>query len=409
MSVLFGHPTGNPNSHHAALAHLEAGWLEAFVVPWMPTPNELGMLKLIPRLGGAARRLERRYFPPLFGAPRVEGRHGEWLRMLRRVAAPAWADERLSYQANDWVMRVMKRECRRPAVSAVHSYEDCSLWQFEEAKQLGKLCVYDMPIGYYPAWEEKQRHLAKRYAEWLPTGGLPSSRYVRPSQKKREMELADLVLAPSTFVIETIKQFNPYKQSALAMYGVDLEFWKPSEDSRTERPLVFLYAGQISIRKGTPVLLEAWQKAGIKDAQLHLVGQWALAPQLKAALPPGVRVVEPCAPGELRRHYQAADVFVFPSFFEGFGLVILEALACGLPVITTEATAGVDILDEQTGHVVTAGRVEELVEALRWYQANRDRLPVMRRAARLRAEDFTWERYRNSVRAAVEPALGRAN
>jgi FkbM family methyltransferase len=57
VTVLFGHPTGNPNSHHAALAHLEAGWLEAFCVPWMPSAPELALLSRIPGLkanGGSA-------------------------------------------------------------------------------------------------------------------------------------------------------------------------------------------------------------------------------------------------------------------------------------------------------------------------------------------------------------------
>ena len=100
-------------------------------------------------------------------------------------------------------MRTMTRECRRPAVTAIHAYEDCSLWQFAEAKRLGKACIYDMPIGYYPAWEHAQAELVRKFVDWLPAGGLPSSRYVRPQQKCQEMELADLVLAPSSFVAET--------------------------------------------------------------------------------------------------------------------------------------------------------------------------------------------------------------
>ena len=46
-------------------------------------------------------------------------------------------------------MRTMARECHRSTVKAVHAYEDCSLWQFLEAKRLGKACIYDMPICYY--------------------------------------------------------------------------------------------------------------------------------------------------------------------------------------------------------------------------------------------------------------------
>ena len=157
MSVLFGHPGGNPNSHHAALAHFRSGRLEAFCVPWMPSDAAICFLDHIVPLRLMAHRLTRRQFAPLAEAPKIQGRSGEWCRLATRALGRG--DERLSYDANDWLMRTMRRECRRPTVTAVHSYEDCSLWQYEEAKRLGKACVYDMPIGYYPAWEQTQAEL----------------------------------------------------------------------------------------------------------------------------------------------------------------------------------------------------------------------------------------------------------
>src|SRR5215472_10180069 len=83
--ILFGHPTGAPHSHNAALAHFESGRLEAFCVPWMPKPHELRMIRSVPGLKAVCRRLERRSFAPLLNAPRIEGRFGEWKRMAERV------------------------------------------------------------------------------------------------------------------------------------------------------------------------------------------------------------------------------------------------------------------------------------------------------------------------------------
>jgi len=297
----------------------------------------------------------------------------------------------------------MARECRRPAVTAVHSFEDCSLWQFEAAKHLGRACIYDMPIGYYPAWESLQIELARKYVDWLPAGGLASSRYVRPNQKHQEMELADLVLAPTSFVERTIHEFLPGKRVERAAYGVDLDFWSPSEERAQNRPLTFLYAGQISLRKGMPLLLAAWEKAALGDARLELVGIWQLAEARRGSLPKGVSVVPPCSREELRERYRGADVFVFPSYFEGFGLVLLEAMACGLPAIASDATAGPDVLSEAMGRVIPRGELEPLVEALRWFAGHRERLPAMSVAARREAERRTWEDYRRSVTHAVTP------
>jgi glycosyltransferase involved in cell wall biosynthesis len=402
MSILFGHPTGNPNSHHAALAHFEAGRLEAFCVPWMPGDLTLRIISAIPGLKMKAARLARRHFSPLDRAPKIEGRLGEMRRLLRRSLSQN--DEGLAYQANDWLMHTMARASHRAAVTAVHCYEDCSLLQFEEAKRLGKACIYDMPIGYYPAWEQIQRELARKFSAWLPPGGLPSSRWVRPAQKRREMELADLVMAPSLFVQQTILRYHPDKKVALAPYGVDLDFWQPSPEPRPpSSELRFLYAGQLSIRKGIPILLEAWDRAGIRDAKLILVGSWHLAEERRTSLASTVEYHPACSAGELRSHYQNADVFLFPSFFEGFALVLLEAMACGLPVVATEATAGPDMIGATSGRIISSGSVEDLIQTMRWFAQNRDCLPAMKSAARARMEGCTWRHYRRRVSDAVAP------
>lgn len=399
VSVLFGHPSGNPNSHNAALAHFEANRLEAFCVPWMPSRITLQLLGSILPLRPMTRRLRRRQFPALARAPKIQGRMSEIRRLITRGFG--YGDEALSYQANDWLMRTMSKECRRNSVNAVHSYEDCSLWQFQEAKRLGKACIYDMPIGYYPSWELTQADLARQFVDWLPAGGLPSNRYVRPQQKRQEMALADLVLAPSSFVANTVRAFHPNTSVALAPYGVDLEFWQP--EARADQPEVlrFIYAGQISLRKGIPMLLQAWEKAGLQFAELQLVGSWFLSENKRRSLPHGVTHVTALSPEALRDHYRRAHVFVFPSFFEGFGLVLLEAMACGLPAIASTATAGADVLTETCGRVLPVGNLDLLVDTLRWFTQNRQLLPAMARAAHQQAAVYTWERYRGAVKEGI--------
>ncbi|MHB8216517.1 MAG: glycosyltransferase family 4 protein [Candidatus Sulfotelmatobacter sp.] len=322
---------------------------------------------------------------------------------MRRLITRAigHGDEALAYEANDWLMRTMRRECQRISVHAVHAYEDCSLWQFQEAKRLGKACIYDMPIGYYPAWEKTQADLARQFIDWLPAEGLPSSRYIRAQQKRQEMELADLVLAPSTFVAETIRTFHPNKTIAIAPYGVDLEFWTPSASNERPEVLRFVYAGQISLRKGIPVLLQAWEKARLRSAELRLVGSWHLSESKRGVLPRGVTHVSALSSEALRDHYRRADIFVFPSFFEGLALVLLEALACGLPAIASTATGGADVLTEASGRLLSPGDLDALVDALQWFDKNRDLVPEMGRAARKKAEECTWARYRRAVTGAT--------
>jgi glycosyltransferase involved in cell wall biosynthesis len=399
MSILVGHPTGNPNSHNAAAAYFEAGLLEGFCVSWMPASKTTDVLKSFPPLRQMAERLERRQFLPLASAPKVQGKAGEFCRLLMR--ASGLGDVRSSDRANRWLMRTMARECRRPAVTAVHAYEDCSLWQFKAGKRLGKACVYDLPTCYYPAWEKVRAELKQRYADWVPPASPGTAHETRLEQKRQEMALADLVLVASRYVEGTIREYHPCKDVARAPYGVDTEFWAPGSMEKPSRRLRFIYAGQVSVRKGIPWLIDAWVKAELRDAELALVGSWALADGKRSSLPPGVRWIPPCSSQALRDLYRDSNIFVFPSFSDGFGLVLLEAMACGLPVIASETSAAPEIVTPDCGFVATPGDLDRLVELLRWFDRHRDDLPAMGRKARLQAARYTWGSYRHLVTQAV--------
>ena len=97
----------------------------------------------------------------------------------------------------------------------------------------------------------------------------------------------------------------------------------------------------------------------------------------------------------LREAYRAADVFVFPSLAEGFAHVLLEAMASGLPVISTDRTATPDLIRHgREGFIVRAGSAPDLAAHIEFFLRHPDSAAVMGRAARLRAECFTWKRFR---------------
>jgi glycosyltransferase involved in cell wall biosynthesis len=150
-------------------------------------------------------------------------------------------------------------------------------------------------------------------------------------------------------------------------------------------------------------LLEAWQAAGLRQARLRLVGSWGLAESKKKQLPAQCVWTAPISSSQLRRVYREADVFVFPTNFEGRALVVCEALASGLPVITTCASGADDVVDDACGRIIPPDNPEALVEALRWFADNRRLLPELSRAARSSAERCTWASYRRRVAEAVGP------
>jgi glycosyltransferase involved in cell wall biosynthesis len=104
------------------------------------------------------------------------------------------------------------------------------------------------------------------------------------------------------------------------------------------------------------------------------------------------------SPAELQAAYQAADLFVFPSLAEGFGHVLLEALASGLPILSTHNTAAPDLIEEgHAGFVIEPRRPDLLAERIEWALDHRSELREMGAQARVCAEQFTWQRFRNNI------------
>ncbi|MBU3666863.1 MAG: glycosyltransferase family 1 protein [Chthoniobacterales bacterium] len=449
--IISGHPTGNPNSHHAALAWHERGKLYKFCTPWFPSQRQLSLLGHVPGLRDQARRLARRHFEPLAGAGMRQSRLAEISRMVRERLG--WTGPEFTRSANNWLMTVMASECRDRHVSAVHSFEDCSLRQFQEAKRLGKACIYDMPTCHWKFWESQHRNLCSLYADWIRPQDAVFTLNASPEQKDEELRLADEVLAPSTFVKRTLEEAGA-KAVSVCRYGVDAEFWCPAgsgdqetaesarrvakqptdkrprdeeqerlKDEKTKRQpeggsrspeaallatsdslrvapaLRFIYEGQCSLRKGIPFILEAWEKAGLRNAELMLVGGWQLAVERLKSLPPGVRYIGPVGPERLRELYRQSDAFVFPSFGDGFGLVMLEALASGLHVMASDRSGGPDLAAESGVTVLPAGNEEAWIAALREFRSRREGKTGL-------SEEWRWERYRRDVFEATKNLIG---
>ena len=94
-------------------------------------------------------------------------------------------------------------------------------------------------------------------------------------------------------------------------------------------------------------------------------------------------------------------MFVFPSYSDGFGLALLEAMACGLPAIASEASIGPEIVTADCGFTSPPGDMDRLVELLRWFDRHRDQLSIMGRQARVQAMGCTWSNYRSLLTEAV--------
>ncbi len=203
----------------------------------------------------------------------------------------------------------------------------------------------------------------------------PGSRYYQ-DRAIESVAVADYIFTASTFVRQSFlkRGFDP-QRLLFCPYPVDLEMFRPAPEPRpTDRPFTILHTGGLSLRKGTPYLLEAFRliRKEIPNAVLRV--KRFIRNDVKHILPryrdlPMEWLGRLDLPDHIRS-YQTSDLFLFPSVEDGFALVVAEALACGLPVITTPNTGASDLIQPgKNGEIVPICDPPALAQAaLKWWE-----------------------------------------
>ncbi len=205
---------------------------------------------------------------------------------------------------------------------------------------------------------------------------------------------SDLIIAVSQFTADQVRELLGVERSRLRVvrHGVR----PPHVAARVEEKMV-LSVGAIQVRKNTARLVEAFEA---------LPTEWTL---VLAGAPSGfgaeqilqrienspaqqrIQVAGYVSPEELGQLYARAAIFAFPSLDEGFGMPVLEAMAHGVPVVTSNCSALPEVAGE-AALLVDPQRVDEIAAALLDLAANRERRDRLAQAGRARAESFSWAR-----------------
>jgi glycosyltransferase involved in cell wall biosynthesis len=234
------------------------------------------------------------------------------------------------------------------------------------------------------------------------------------AREQREYQLADLVLVPSTFAARTfIEQGMSPSKICVVPLGVDVDMFRPSEEvaeARRQRilagnPIRVGYVGALSLQKGLLDLIAIAKATAGRRFELHCTG---------APTPDGLPLlaelrryahVHPAVPQrELPATYARTDLFVFPTLQDGFGMVVSQALAAGLPVLSSENCCGPDILQEGvTGWVVPARRTERYIGCLEWCDENRAEFAAMADHVYRTFTPRTWAQCAGHLMSSLEP------
>jgi len=218
--------------------------------------------------------------------------------------------------------------------------------------------------------------------------------------------LADLVVVPSEFVRSGLLELGARSDNiALVPYGLADSWYAPVETRPTEGRVLFV--GGVGLRKGNHYLAEACRiltSRGV-NAQFRVVGPFD--PNETMAAPfLGPTYVGTVPRDDVRAEFLQADVFAFPTLAEGFALAHLEAMACGLPVVTTP-NCGPAVRDGQDGFVIPPRDPVALADRLQLIISDRGLRERMSESARLRAAEFSWRAYQDRLIGALATLEGR--
>jgi glycosyltransferase involved in cell wall biosynthesis len=315
------------------------------------------------------------------------------------------------YHAQDKNTASLLKNLKKSGLKAVYAYEDGALYSFEAAKKLDLQCLYDLPIGYWRAAKRILETEKDRWPEWMPTLiGFKNSEK-KLERKDKELQLADEIYVASSFTASTLKDYpGQLKEIKVIPYG-----FPPAGPARDysfdpqKRKLKLLFVGGLSQRKGIADLLSAVEN--LKDeVELTIVGKKSVlnCPALDLAVTKH-RWIASLPHQEVLKLMREHDVLVFPSLFEGFGLVITEAMSQGTPVITTEHTAGPDlIVHNENGWLVKAGSTSELQKSIEYVLNHPESIAKAGTNAMKTAEKRPWHVYSNELAAAVTKQLSSA-
>jgi glycosyltransferase involved in cell wall biosynthesis len=296
-------------------------------------------------------------------------------------------------------------------MEGIYGYEYSALASFREAKRRGLARIYEVPAPEHEFIEG----IIQREIERIPELNDGKREYFLARQRRRtarrqqEWNLADLVIVSSNFTRQTYAAagYDVSKVRVVPLGAPQVHPAGADGGGKAAHPLRVLWAGALSVHKGAHYLIRAWHNI-VPDgsATLDIYGTVRLPNKLMRTLPTSIRVFPSIPRAQLFERYCHADVLVFPTLCDGFGMVVTEAFAHGLPVITTTQAGAADLVRHmENGLIIPPGDAGALVGALQWCLANRLKLKAMRRAALDTAARWQWRDFRKALTHNVTTGL----
>ncbi|MCS4044595.1 glycosyltransferase involved in cell wall biosynthesis [Salinibacter ruber] len=272
----------------------------------------------------------------------------------------------------------------------------------EEAQRRGLFVVLEAVSMPYHKYIEREEY--KRHDRVFPDPDEEIKRNI--SFFRDEALMADLVVAASTHVENGLHELGVSpSHTAVVPYGIERGFY---DRSPSPEPGRILFVGHVNYLKGVPYLAKAARilESREVDCNVRVVGGYddGLIERPEFAGPSYVGAVPR---SQVKDEFLRADVFVFPTLSDGFGIVLAEAAAAGLPIVSTPNCGDV-VEDEHNGFVVPTRDPEALANRIQRLVENRRLRSEMSLAAHDRfCEHFTIQKYKENLAAAIRSRYER--
>jgi glycosyltransferase involved in cell wall biosynthesis len=257
---------------------------------------------------------------------------------------------------------------------------------------------------------EQQKLLQEEYA--LHGLTYPPIHEKTVAKMLQEYAQTDYIMTLSEFSYQSfIKQGICEKKLLKIPCGFDVEFFEKKPETTialeslkiTRKKFRVIFVGLISLRKGVQYLLDAWIKLNLPEHETELVLVGVVQQDFqkvyqRVAHKKNIIFYGSSNRETLRTLYHSSSIFVLPSIEDGFGMVIGEAMASGLPVICTTNTGAPDIITTaEHGFIVPIRNADALAEKISWCYTHQDSAAQMGAAGKIRVKEFTWDAYGERV------------
>jgi alpha-maltose-1-phosphate synthase len=397
-SIILSH-SGKQHSYYVANALYELGYLKTFY-----TSSYIGNLALQNLILKKEWNFLSRRFLKGLGGQYVQSawKYEVKEQLYRRLKGNTQAVNELVYMRDISFDNDLAKKLYNLPFDIYWGFQGSCHNCLETAAKTGKTGICEMTIAHLPFAKRILDEEAVLHPEWADSIDFTSFPASYEQRLVEEPLIASKVIAISDFLKKTLVQegVSPEKITVIPL-GFDASLIRFSEPKATftNRPLRLLYAGRITQRKGLKYLLEAIKQFDKKDVELHIIGNVYGSGKAFQSFRDLYNYTPGISQHELFNIYSQYDALVFPSILEGFGLVTVEAMGAGLPVITTPHTNATEVIEDgKNGFLVPIRDSNAIVKAITSLRNMDDAsFQQMRLSARQTALKYAWDAHKESV------------